>query len=98
MGLILLGVDLVWAALALELLSAVKLNNDRALLPLVLIVQELILAASGTAVLAPWELLKLLAIHSPILFLSWLLLHPGEAWLRERELSEISAPQFEPVK
>ena len=98
MRLILLGVDLVGTALALELLSAVKLNNDRALPPLVLEVQELILAARWTAILAPWELLKLLAIHSPILFLSWLLLHPREPWLRERELSEVAAPQLEPMK
>lgn len=50
MRLILLGMDLIGTTLALELLSAVKLNDNCPLLPFVLEVQELIFATRGTAV------------------------------------------------
>lgn len=52
MCLILLGVDLIRTTLALELLSAVKLDNNCPLLPFVLEVQEFIFAASRSAILA----------------------------------------------
>ena len=43
-------------------------------------------------------LLKPQAIPSAIIILSWLLLHPCEAWLREDELSEVATTKLEPMK
>lgn len=43
-------------------------------------------------------LLKPQAIPSAIIILSWLLLHPCEAWLREDELSEVATTKLEAMK
>ena len=94
MLLILLRVYLVWPVLPLELLSLIELNDDRALLPLVLVIQELLLSPPKVTL---HPLMICVSSLSPSLIII-LLLHPCKTRLRKYVLTELTAPEFESMK
>ncbi len=91
---ILLRVHLVWPVLPLKLLSLIKLNDDRALLSLVLVIQELLLSPPKVTLHSLMICVSSLSRRLIII----LLLHPCQTRLRKYVLTELTAPKLESMK